>query len=78
MVGGDRNKRDMFKDCEFYQATVDFCANYDAPSFDPEYKSNDLEFFGAMVRRVFSRRPFFFDKNHPKYVAVTGGDGYKQ
>ena len=37
-TGADRNARDRWKDHPYYQATVDFCANYDQNSFDPEYR----------------------------------------
>ena len=36
-IGADPNARDRFKDHPYYQATVDFCANYDQNSFDPAY-----------------------------------------
>ena len=57
-VGMDRNIRDRWRDDEHYQATVDFCANYDQNSFDPDYDSEPLSFFEPMVRRVLdeSRR----------------------
>lgn len=47
-----------WRDHEHYQATVDFCANYDQNSFDPGYDSEPLSFFEPMVRRVLdeSRR----------------------
>jgi predicted HD phosphohydrolase len=59
--GGDRFARDVFRDHEHYQATVDFCAAYDQSSFDPDYDSEPLSFFEPMVRRVLagSRRRDF-------------------
>ena len=60
----DRNARDRFRDHPYYQATVDFCANYDQNSFDPEYDSEPLSFFEPMVRRVLDperRRSAFED-----------------
>ncbi len=53
-VGQDRNARDRWRDHPHYQATVDFCANYDQNSFDPDYPWEPLEFFVPMVRRVLS------------------------
>jgi len=53
-VGADPNARDRFKDHPYYQATVDFCANYDQNSFDPAYDSEPLEFFEPMVHRVLA------------------------
>src|SRR5262249_21017176 len=43
-AGMDRNVRDRWRDHEHYQATVDFCANYDQNSFDPGYDSEPLSF----------------------------------
>ena len=54
-VGMDRNVRDRWRDHEHYQATVDFCANYDQNSFDPDYDSEPLSFFEPMVRRVLDQ-----------------------
>ena len=51
-VGLDPDARERWKDHPFYQATVDFCENYDQCSFDPDYDSLPLEFFEPMVRRV--------------------------
>ena len=58
-LGGDRNARDKFKDHRYYQATVDFCEKYDQSSFDPDYKSMTLKEFEPMVKRIFSRKPFY-------------------
>ena len=57
-LGGDRNARDKYRDHPFYQDAVDFCQNWDQPSFDPNYKSMTLEDFEPMLRRIFSRDPF--------------------
>jgi len=58
-LGGNRNARDKFKDHKYYQATVDFCEKYDQSSFDPDYKSMTLKEFEPMVKRIFSRKPFY-------------------
>ena len=58
-LGGNRNARDKFKDHKYYQATVDFCEKYDQSSFDPDYKSMALKEFEPMVKRIFSRKPFY-------------------
>ena len=58
-LGRDRNARDKFKDHKYYQATVDFCEKYDQSSFDPDYKSMTLKEFEPMVKRIFSRKPFY-------------------
>jgi len=72
-VGGDRNAREVFKEHECYQRTIDFCHKWDQPSFDPAYKSESLDLFVPMVERVFARRPFFWDLSHPKACAVVAG-----
>jgi predicted HD phosphohydrolase len=57
-VGMDPHARDRWREHPHYQATVDFCENYDQSSFDPAYDSEPLSFFEPMVRRVLddSRR----------------------
>ena len=59
-LGGDRNARDKFKDHEHYEATVSFCENYDQASFDPNYKSMSLEDFSHMVKKIFSKTPYYY------------------
>ena len=54
-VGADPNARDRWKDHPYYQATIDFCANYDQNSFDPDYEWEPLEFFEPMVHRVLAK-----------------------
>ena len=58
-LGGDKNAREKYKDAEHYQATIDFCENYDQASFDPNYKSMTLKEFEPMVRNIFSRKPYY-------------------
>ena len=53
-VGGDPDARDRYADHPWYQACVDFCADYDQNSFDPDYPTEPLGFFEPMVRRVFA------------------------
>jgi len=57
-LGGDRNKREKYKNHKYYQATIDFCEKYDQGCFDPNYKSLPLEHFEPMVKRIFSRKPY--------------------
>ena len=52
--GVDPHLRDRWRGHPYYQATVDFCADYDQCSFDPGYDWEPLEFFEPMVRRVLS------------------------
>ena len=58
-LGGDKNAREKYKNSEHYQATIDFCENYDQASFDPNYKSMTLKEFEPMVKRIFARKPFY-------------------
>ena len=57
-LGGDRNMREKYKNHEYYQATIDFCENYDQNSFDPNYKSLSLDYFVPLVKKIFSRKPY--------------------
>lgn len=54
-MGLDRHMRDQYKDHPYYRQTVEFCALYDAPAFDPDGETLPLEFFEPMLRRVFAR-----------------------
>ena len=51
------DERDRYKEHEYYQACVDFCARWDQASFDPDYDTLPLEHFAPMVRRLFARQP---------------------
>jgi predicted HD phosphohydrolase len=53
----DRNARDAFAAHTHYQSCIDFCANWDQPSFDPHYDSRPLEYFEPRVRALFAREP---------------------
>ncbi len=53
--GGDRYARDQFKDHPYYDSAVRFCHEYDQNCFDPDYSSESLEFFQAMLERVCSK-----------------------
>lgn len=55
--GQDPLARERYRDHPHYQATVDFCADYDENSFDPDYDWLPLAFFEPMVRRLFARPP---------------------
>lgn len=53
--GGDPNARERYRDHPHYQATVDFCAEYDQCSFDPDYDWLPLASFEPMVRQILAR-----------------------
>ena len=57
-LGGDKNKREKYKDHKYYQDTINFCEKYDQNSFDPNYKSLPLDFFKPMVKKIFARNPY--------------------
>ncbi|WP_043310609.1 HD domain-containing protein [Pseudomonas sp. ML96] len=54
-LGMDRHLREQFKDHPQFQATIEFCARYDAAAFDPQAEALPLEFFEPMLRRVFAQ-----------------------
>jgi predicted HD phosphohydrolase len=56
--GWNRNEREKYKDSPFYQSCVDFCERWDQASFDPDFKSDPLESFEPLVRKVFARKPY--------------------
>lgn len=55
-IGLDRNARDAYKESPYYDYTEEFCAKYDSPAFDPDYKSAPLEHFEPLVRDFFADR----------------------
>jgi len=56
--GWDKDARERFKDHPCFQSCADFCERWDQSSFDPDYKSESLEFFEPMVREVFGRKAY--------------------
>ncbi len=57
LYGRDPNLRDRFKDHPYYDACVQFCADWDQDCFDPDYPTKPLEHFEPMVREIFARDP---------------------
>ncbi len=70
--GLDRYEREKYRDHLYYQATVDFCHNYDQNSFDPDYDSLPLEFFEPMVQKIFAQprhnSPYLADKTEEQLL----------
>lgn len=58
--GLDRDVREKYRDHKHYQACVDFCANWDQASFDPDYETRPLAHFEPLVRELFAREPGAF------------------
>ena len=57
-LGGNKNQRDKYNGHKYYQATVNFCENWDQKSFDPYFKSLPLKEFEPFVKKIFSRKPY--------------------
>jgi len=53
-----RHSRDQFKEHPYYQSAIDFCENWDQCSFNPDYDTENLEFFVPIIKRVFAKTPF--------------------
>ncbi len=53
-IGLDPNTRDAYRESPFFDYTAEFCAKYDQVAFDPDYKSESLEFFEPLIREMFS------------------------
>lgn len=53
-----RYSREKYVDHPFYQSAIDFCEKWDQCSFDPDYETEELEFFVPLVKRIFSKTPF--------------------
>jgi predicted HD phosphohydrolase len=53
-LGLDRNLRDQYRDHPWFDAAAEFCAEYDAPAFDPEAETFALAEFEPLVRAVFA------------------------
>jgi len=49
-------EREKYRDSIYYQSCVDFCERWDQSSFDPDYKTESLDYFIPMVMEVFSRK----------------------
>jgi predicted HD phosphohydrolase len=54
--GQDPNLRERYRDSPHYDACAAFCERWDQTSFDPAYRSEELDHFAPMVRHVFARR----------------------
>ena len=57
-LGGNKNQREKYKGHKFYQATIDFCENWDQKSFDPNFKTLPLKSFEPLVKKIFNRKPY--------------------
>jgi predicted HD phosphohydrolase len=53
-IGLDRDMREQFRDHPWFDAAAEFCAEYDAPAFDPKGETFALDEFEPMLRRVMA------------------------
>ena len=51
----DRDLREGLRGHPQFEATAEYCHQYDQSAFDPAYDSAPLSFFEPMVQRVFAR-----------------------
>ena len=57
-LGGNRNQRDKYKGHKYFLDTINFCEKWDQSSFDPNFKSLNIEDFRPFVQKIFSRKPY--------------------
>ena len=57
-LGGNKNKREKFKEHKYYNDAINFCENWDQKSFDPNFKSMTLKDFEPLVKKIFNRTPY--------------------
>ena len=53
-LGLDRDVRDHHRDHPQFDATAEFCAEFDSPAFDPDYPTPPLEHYEALVRSLMA------------------------
>lgn len=53
-LGLDRDMRERHRDHPQYDATVEFCADFDSPAFDPSYETPPLEHYEPLVRSMMA------------------------
>jgi len=67
-LGGDRNLRDRYMSDRWAPLCIEFCADWDQNSFDPDFPIHELASFEDDVREVFMRPAW-----DPSVVAVGSG-----
>ena len=53
-LGLDRNLRDKYAGTPQFDATAEFCAEFDSPAFDPSYTTPPLEHYEPLVRSLMA------------------------
>jgi len=56
-LGQDSNVRERHRHHPAFEMTERFCRDYDQMSFDPDYETRLIDYFGPLVERVFAREP---------------------
>lgn len=51
-IGLNPDHRERYRDSPYFEYTEEFCAKYDAPAFDSDYRSAPLEYFEPLIRRL--------------------------
>ena len=72
--GWNRLEREQHRESVHFDACVDFCERWDQASFDPDYVHHPLEFFSAVVQRVFARKAYADEHIRPGYAGGLPGD----
>lgn len=57
-VGGNQHKRNAYAGHLYFDDCAAFCERWDQASFDPDYKTEPVEFFADMTRDVFARQAY--------------------
>ena len=73
-LGMDRDQYKQYADHPYYQRTLEFVREFDAPAFDTEAEVLPLSFFEPMIQRVFAqpKKSLYkeavnnFESNQPK------------
>ena len=58
MEGYDQHKRERHRGHPYFDDCAEFCERWDQASFDPDYKTEPVEFFTDMTREVFARQAY--------------------
>ena len=59
--GWNQHEREKYRGSGYFQSCADFCERWDQSAFDPDYRSENLDFFAPMVRQVFARKAYDAD-----------------
>lgn len=68
-LGGDRDKRELYRSSPHFDACARFCELYDQNCFDPDYPNLEFEDFLPALNEVFARTA-----RHSDYTDPFGSD----